>query len=168
MTAKIIAICGHEGSGKSTAAKFIASSLARKGYTTKVISFSAPLKELCDSHLKIDKTNRRALEEFAMDARRILGNNVFTNVTFTEMRLGTYDYYIIDDLRYPHELSRLHDSEHLTYILKTRSIESREADDTRLDELLTFVEVNNIDIIQLPDNYEELYRFIEKFIELVR
>ena len=47
MTSKIIAICGHEGSGKSTAARFIASSLARKGYTTKVISFSEQLKELC-------------------------------------------------------------------------------------------------------------------------
>lgn len=168
MTSKVIAICGHEGSGKSTAARFIASALIRKGYTTKIISFSSPLKELCNEHLRVDKTNRRALEEFAMDARRILGNNVFTNVTFAEMRLGTYDYYIIDDLRYPHELSKLHDSDHLTYVLKTRSVNARETDDTRLDELLTFTEVNNIDIIQLPDDYEELYRFVEKFIELVR
>lgn len=172
MTAKIIVICGHEGSGKSTTARFIASALNRRGYTTKIISFASPLKELVNIHMNINKsdaTGRNKLEEFGMDIRRLLGNDVFTNATFAEMRNGNYDYYIIDDLRYIHELISLHESEYLTYILKTRDIiNPRSMDDTRLDELTTYMETNNVNVITLPDAYDEVYRFIEKFIELVR
>lgn len=169
MTAKIIAICGHEDSGKSTSARFIASALERKGFTTKIISFATPLKELANVHMGVDKSDRDKLELFGLDVRRILGYNVFTNYTMREIEMSKYDYYIIDDLRYVNELENLHAVDYPTHILKTRTLTSpRSMDDTRLDELLTFMEVNNITTITLPDEYSDLYRFIEKFVELVR
>jgi ABC-type multidrug transport system ATPase subunit len=169
MTSKIIAICGHEGSGKSTSARYIASALSRRGHSVKIISFASPLKELCSVHLGVDKTNRRALEEFSMDIRRILGNDVFTKYTMSEIDSGLYEYYVIDDLRYINEVEALHASGYLTYILKARNIESaREMDDLRLDEILKLFDNNKIAIIDIPESYDNLYSFVEQFVELVR
>ena len=165
LTSKIIAICGHEHSGKSTTAKFIASALDRRGYSTKIISFSTPLKQICSTYFNVDKSNRNALEELAMDMRRILGNDIFTNATFSEIHLSNYDFYIIDDLRYSHEFIKLSESEYLVYLLKTRNIETRDMDSARLEELLSHVDLDIVTF--LPEDYDHLYKYIEEFVELV-
>ena len=170
---KIIAICGYEGSGKSTSASFIASALARNGHTVKIISFAAPIKELCKKYMKLDKSIdganwRRGIEIFSMDMRRMLGNDIFTKYTMNEIEHSLYDYYIIDDMRYASELEALHASAFATYILKTRTLEGvSNTDADRFNELMGFIETNKIDIIELPAVYDDIYGFVNKFVDLV-
>ena len=104
-----------------------------------------------------------------MDVRRLLGNDVFTTYTMLEIDSGLYEYYIIDDLRYINEVNALHASGYLTYILKARNIDNaREMDNLRLNEILKLFDDNKIAIIDIPESYDNLYSFVEQFVELVR
>lgn len=165
----IIAIYGLEGSGKSTTARFLASALDRKGYSTKICSFAEPLKTIASQYLKIDKTNRNLLEEFAMDLRRLLGNDIFSNALNIMIKNTLYDVYIIDDIRYPHELNMLNSFGKI-FLLHTTSknIETaRDMDALRYLEFDDYIHKSEQMYINLPSNYDDLYSAVQNIAELI-
>ena len=160
----IICICGLEGSGKSTAARFLAAALKRRGKSVKIFSFAEPLKYLARQHFNIFKeASRDALEELAMDMRRVLGNSVFTHVTIDDIQSSTYDYYIIDDIRYNHEWQALDAIADDLYIARANGpTHERSLDMYRFAEFLDSLET--VIPYDLPIAYNDLYVSCETLV----
>lgn len=163
----IICICGLEGSGKSTAARFIAAALKRRGKSVRIISFAEPLKYLARQHFDISKEiSRDALEELAMDMRRVLGNSVFTHVTIDDIQSSTYDYYIIDDIRYNHEWKALDLIADDLYIAQANGpTHERALDVYRFNEFLNSLET--VIPYDLPMSYGDLYVSCETLVSKI-
>jgi len=109
--AKIILI-GHKArSGKDTFATFLSDSLKEYGYSSEIIRFADPMKEiLADtlgvsvSALELMKNEsavyRSMVQNFAMSMRKVFGDSVWADKAKLRANSSTCDYVIIPDFRF--------------------------------------------------------------------
>ena len=119
---KVILIGGQKRAGKDYSAKVLQEMLAEQGYTSKTLSFAAPLKEIAANTLNISletlddrKNNYDQLTTDGMDYREFLqrlgteglrntfGDDIF--VRYTQNEIYKYmddeiDFVIIPDFRF--------------------------------------------------------------------
>ena len=96
-----IAFSGPICSGKSTMSKYL-----QEEYNCKIISFAQPVKTYCTEIFEMKNKDRKLLQTFA-DKCKEINPFVWVNLAEKEILKNINKNIIIDDLRYPNELSML-------------------------------------------------------------
>ena len=96
-----IAICGKMGSGKT----YIADLLNKKFNLVK-ISFAGKVKEIASDLFGVEYKNRELLQNIA-DKMKDIDNDIWVKYVIKKINDDKLDNVIIDDLRFPNELSYL-------------------------------------------------------------
>ena len=110
---KIIAISGHAGHGKDTAAGFISAALEKRGYRVLITHYADLLKYICRQYFgwdgQKDEKGRALLQHVGTDIVRKQLPNFWVGFMglFLWLFRDQWDYVIIPDARFPNEISFL-------------------------------------------------------------
>ena len=113
MSIKAIAISGHAGHGKDTAAEILKGILETDGHKVLIAHYADLLKYICKSYFKWDgqkdEYGRTLLQTVGTDVIRNNNPNYWVDfVTDMICFFGDcWDYVIIPDTRFPNEVERL-------------------------------------------------------------
>lgn len=119
---KIILLSGKAESGKSSVAKILKRLFEVKGYTSIVVSFASYLKYICREYYGWDgkkSTNgREILQYVGTDVARKIEPDFWVNALWDFIRVfcSTYDYVLIDDVRFKNE-AEFFKKKNIPYIL---------------------------------------------------
>lgn len=136
----IIAVLGSTGSGKSTVAKHLEHNF---GFTP--LKFAQPLKDMLralglsfldvegpQSHrskphpLLLGKSARYAMQTLGTEWRNMIGRDLWANITIRrikELIAQGETRFVIDDMRFPHELDLLGEIGCVTVAVRRRKVE---------------------------------------------
>lgn len=110
---KVIAISGHAGNGKDTAAKMIQAKLQSDGYKVLITHYADLLKYICKTYFEWngekDEYGRTLLQYVGTDVIRKQNSNYWVDFVADMLCFfnGEWDYVIIPDARFPNEIERL-------------------------------------------------------------
>lgn len=113
MSLKVIAVSGHAGNGKDTAAKFLAKKLESDGKKVLITHYADLLKYICKTFFgwdgQKDEVGRTLLQYVGTDVIRNKKPNYWVDfVADILCDFGdSWDYAIIPDTRFPNEFERL-------------------------------------------------------------
>jgi len=110
---KILAISGHAGHGKDTAADLIRQRLEQEGRHVLVVHFADLLKHICRSFFgwngEKDPSGRELLQYVGTDVIRASHPDFWVDfiISILELFHSTWDDVLIPDARFPNEIERL-------------------------------------------------------------
>lgn len=110
MKQNIILISGKAGHGKTTFANLLEKELIAKDRSVLRIAFADYLKYICTKYYGWDgvknESGRKILQHIGTDVVRARDNNFWADIVSRLVNAldEEYDYYIIDDVRFPNEI----------------------------------------------------------------
>lgn len=159
MERRIITLSGYKGSGKGEVAKELINLFIRDSKLSLKLSFATPLKQAVkelvgvptinldlesekSKIIKNDVTYRRLLQLLGSWTQEVLGTNHFvdimeTNIDLMRANMNSNSYFIIDDMRFPHELELFEQKYPTTYLHLHILRPSLIQDETHISESFT-------------------------------
>ena len=171
---KVIAISGHAGSGKDTAAKFIHDKLVKDGYRVLVTHFADLLKYICTKFFGWngikDEQGRQLLQYIGTDMVRNQYPDYWVDfiAKIIDMFGSKWDYVLIPDTRFPNEVFGLRDRgietvhvrvERNDFVSTLTESQQKHRSETALDG------VEPDFIIQNEGTLDELYNEIDRLLK---
>jgi ABC-type oligopeptide transport system ATPase subunit len=138
--AKIVLINGKAASGKTTTARIIKRYLEEKGNRVLITPFAAYLKFICKEYLewdgKKDEQGRHTLQYVGTDLVRKKNPNFWSNtiVEFIKVFSDEFDYFIIDDCRFPTEVDCFDGFDYITIRVERPDHENHLSPEQRIHE----------------------------------
>ena len=117
---KIILICGKAGHGKTTFANYLQEQLELKGNTVMRVANADYLKFICQKYFnwntQKDEAGRQLLQRVGTDIVRAKNEDFWARntVQLIEVFKDMFDYFIVDDVRFPNEIDMFDKSEIIT------------------------------------------------------
>jgi hypothetical protein len=121
MNSHVVLLAGKAESGKSLAAKIIKEELENLGHTALIMSFAGYLKFIAKQYYgwdgKKNDEGRTLLQYLGTDVVRKKNPNFWAKTVFNFIVTfdGEFDYFIIDDCRFPEELDIFHNHDPFCY-----------------------------------------------------
>lgn len=152
---EFILLTGLINAGKSTTAKRMCDILNKDGYSAVVMSFAAPLKELAMNYFDYDEKEknekRDLLEQLSASLKELFGQHLFGYTLLDNYSKldRSYDYVIIDDLRYKEEFDAISDFFPTIVIKLPDRVQTFAADANRVYSLLGYLKSIDYDYFEL-------------------
>lgn len=167
---KILALGGYSGSGKSTCAEILCSEVIAPDRVCGVESFADAIKEVAEDYFLWDgkkgPKGRKLLQHLG-DVGREYNRDLWVDITIRSIKEQGFDYCIIDDVRYPNEISRVKDAfgEHncvFAWIARSSKKASEHSSESSLSPKNFELTITNTTKKMLVTKLEELLTVISK------
>lgn len=110
---KVICIAGKAQHGKTTVANYMKLSLEKRGNKVLITSYAGLVKYICKAFFgwngKKDDAGRKLLQKVGTDIVRQKAPDYWVNFIIDMLRFfgDNWDYVILDDFRFPNEITKL-------------------------------------------------------------
>ena len=159
MNQNIILISGKAGHGKTTFANLLEKELVANERSVLRIAFADYLKYICTKYYGWDgvknESGRKILQHIGTDVVRARDSNFWADIVARLINAldEEYDYYIIDDVRFPNEIESF-PFESSLHIRLERYVNEKER---YINPLMTEEELTHISEVALDDYAPDIF-----------